>query len=487
MEAPYSPTRKLRFTYALQGLTFSSLACDGNTLVASQQGPPLKLYVFAATTITASGLTLTSETDVADPYKGYGPLRVAYASFDDGETKTYFWEPGGRGLFRVEGNQLMFLEVPNAEGVNFNNGPYGDGRLQFTHLSGFAVDDARRAIYLSDAPNNRVLKLKDYDYNLGSFGQGSRGMVNDYAYPKAKPADVRRILFYGTSYSYLSGNATGKFYNLNKRLEYYLNLKSMSASYPYGFEVLFDGDALAGAGYSGDVFSNSGSKILGRGDYHPDFCMVAINPSDLWFCATSYLHRPQNAAGLPEDRFDPEFALESDPAKRYKGLAAELYSEIASKPGTYGPDLRLNAQGDLIYDPENADLYRFYGDNHFTHLLEACTYKLLEAFSAKVQQLTPGAKLFVLLGPQRNFLGYQETVPNMRFHNMAKVPHFNWHAFQALNKDPDVVLINVDDPIRTESVSYFPICMDTDHLDQGTDIAGYLAAEALWPYVSQNP
>jgi len=405
---------------------------------------------------------------------------MAHAAFDDGETRTYFWEPGGTNLYRVEGGQLLPLEVPNAEGVNLNNG----NRMPFNRLAGFVVDAAHRRIHFSDAPNNRVLQLQDQDYNLGGFGQGSRWMGNDFAYSMAKPEGVRRILFYGGSYAYYTTSGTGKFYNLNKRLEYYLNLKSLAASDPYGYQVLFDGEPLQGAGYSGDVLSIATTKVATRGAWQADDYAVALSPLDLFFCGLSYLNRPLDEHGVPTERFDPEYVLEA-PTDRYKGLAADLYQEIAGHAADFAPGLTMDDKGHLLYDPGVADLYRHFGANRFTSLLEACTNGLLGALAAQVQKLSPGAKLFVILGPQRNFLGFQETVPNMRFHKMDTVADYNWSGFQALNTDPNIIEINVDDPIKAESVSYFPLFYTNDHMDQGTDIAGYLAAELLWPHLSQ--
>jgi hypothetical protein len=489
LRAPFTPGKTINFSEQFSGLTQTAFLISDSTFIGFQV--PASLGFRADVAQDVSTPASASPFLFPDQFPSDDRVRIFGGHFDDNTYRYYFWVLGQGSLYWPDpaSHQIRPLELPNAHGLDPNSMGLGP---DFTAISGCWMDSESRSLFLSDAPNNRIYKVKDYDWNQGAFGTGSPTWNYDFSYPKLKPPHTTRILFYGGSFSYETENSSvGKLVGLNKRLEYYLNLKSLANGSQQSYEVMFDGRALGWAGYGTDIISHAIAKIEEKKDYGQDAYFVQLDPMDILFCGLAFLYRPLGPDGIPEDGMDPEFALSKDPETKYKGLAAEIYHEVKAHQDKYAPNLTIDGDGHIVFNHLTADVFQYFGDNRLTQLFTRATALMLHVLYEKVQKISPGSNLYVGFYLNRNFISLQEVRSGVgRFSKMSRVCEYPMELFKSQIKDEHIVLLDFTEKMMVAYPSHHPMYIilgaPADHLSQsGAELAGYLTCEAIWPFLQK--
>lgn len=384
----------------------------------------------------------------------------------------WYFEAGLPGFWRMSvPNRLdEEAELKGARGVLRPWGP----------VAALAADPGHRLVFLSDPAHGRVFWVKDQDFDRRRFGEGSRDFSDGFAHGRQPLPGVRRLLFYGSSYSFFSVEGPGHHRGLAHRTEHFLNQPAWGGR-PGLFEVLFGGSMLRGAGYELDVFYLAASRMRRHAErYRPDALVFVVNPMDLFYALASHVARAPDGDGYALGAFDPEFMLDDERASRYQGLALELYRDIVARPDFYGEDLGLHEDGALKYDVFKSDIYRLYEDPVFGAMIERAGLRLLRDVAAAAKESLPGKPRYLVFAENRNFMGETENSGQDRFYGLPVKRFYSGERFLKGARDQGFKTLDLRPGQHQGQLGYYPLFLANDHLSPGgVELTAQLLAEAL--------
>ena len=408
-------------------------------------------------------------------------------SFKDGTQKCYFVDRFQRSFSFCLRNdpsktgrewRYRLMVIPNFRGLNLGS---GDFLSPLSIISGMEISPERRSIVVSDSINNRLLIIKDYEFQESRFEDSAPIFGHDYTHPEKKPVNVKRIINYGSSFAMHALWENGKFDNLTKQIEQYLNLKQISQGTGKEIEVIFDGEWAGNSGFRDDDFSIAITRIDTRKPWSPDMVMLTAALQDLIFSLLSYFYRPAGEGGVPVGGVDPDFAFETNPEKRYKGDVLKLYQFIKKHENEYAPDLGFDDKGGVKYDFDG-EFFRLFENKEFMDFCAPYFGKWFRAFDEAVQKSMPGTPVLVVLYPARNQFGFQAVKKDSAaFNRMTHIPNIQLKPILDSYSSKTFHILDLSEKIRRNNLSFHPVYLTDVHMDKwGCEFEGYLTAEEIW-------
>jgi hypothetical protein len=370
------------------------------------------------------------------------------------------------------------MVFPNAQGEDLNQ---DSGRLPpYVALGGLAVDPKRWAVFVSDPWDQRLVEMRDRDYAPKLTPYTGTDFKLDYRYPRHKPARMKRILCYGSSFVHDLQDQEGRFHALYKRIEYHFNLKQLARATGKEVELINDGTNLGDPHSGGDVFGWAQSRLGHSKAWSPDLCLLVQTPFEAWYSMLSWWSRPLDAQGVPSPELDLEYLQEPRPVDKFQGLSRDFFDLVRRRPDFFGPDLVMEESGKFSVGENAVDVYRYFNDPEFRSLYLKMTRARLRALKQDLAAAWPKAPLVLALCSTRNSLGRVETAQESRYHLIREPLAYDFSDLKALCAEEGVLCLDLQPAMQRAHLSFHPVFRNDNHLSlSGADLVGALIAEAL--------
>lgn len=427
------------------------------------------------------------------------------ASYDDGVLRIFVVIDGSPvGMLDLVGPYGYMRVVSTMNNYGWPLKLSKVARTFYSEPRGIAIDSEHRVCYVSDPKNRRITWFKEYEFALGKFGSGPENFRADFAYAKKALPGVNRIWSYGASTVFFShamgkngqaitrvtanGKATvnpgNKGQAIIKRTESFLNMLCLANGFSGGVEIIFDGDAIKGPGFGSDPIARFLRRFSKSGDFeNVKAIMLPLAYRELFYTFFAYLTNPLDNDGIPKNEKDAEFSLALNPEEKYKGLAKEIYMEIADNRAFYEPDLVVDDNGLIRFDRLKSDVYRFFSKPEFADLVSRATARCLTVGKKRLEKKFPDMPLIVVIYPSRNFLGYQENNMQYRFSGMKDLPTYDTKQLVDQMRSGGIEVFDYTKHFLNHSLGFYPLYGPDDHFGpHGVDFASTLTANSLFKY-----
>jgi hypothetical protein len=463
---PYPDSPQAPSGFMVSGPDAYALTADGSLYKA----PLAELLGASATAGTwarasATGLAQCELLPYSDPLSGTLALLIDHAHKD---------------FLKV--SSAYALEPLQAYGVRSAVGPLTKEERRIAgQIGGAAQDPQARCLYYSDAPSNRILRLKDYRYgalsNIEAFN--SAGM-REFEYPRTVPPDTTRIAFIGSSMAFKSPNEDDeRSRSLPKRFETWLNLLSSLQGCPRSYEVL----AFV------EPASTSTTIPIRATEYAQT--IKAYNATEIWLdidyinlCdeLVGWLLKGQWAGGV-----DPPSFLATSSAEKAKLLppnVAHMRQELLGLEKKYRAlgVYNFDAQGSLVvgYNGTWGSWYQVLDEPGLRQEMLALYRESLERMKTRLTAAwapAPVPPITILHVPVRNVLNMAENDGGGRDPGDHVIDDFFDKELRAMAKDLGFAYVSDFDVARVLSPSYNPVFVPGDnHMARGGHDMHALAA-----------